>query len=223
MGEPGGVNPSVARPAERIATAAFLEPAFPLFLLFLQEIISWRHRLRRRNPGVPAAQRSKEQRVTARRPAVNPCKSAKANLAGKCSGATNSLPAATANRTTILLIYHIIGQFVKEQMRFCRSIRRGTRGQRFADGAPLGGSTGQRGASSRLHRSRRSPRDLQRGLLRWKVALTAPDNPEKAPRSFQHTDREQHRTVAMVTETCQYLACPQPTRAPLPIIMAAHT
>jgi hypothetical protein len=40
MGEPGGANPSVARPAERIATAAFLEPAFPLFLLFLLEIIS---------------------------------------------------------------------------------------------------------------------------------------------------------------------------------------
>jgi len=43
--------------------AAFFEPAFPLFLLFLQEIISGRHRLCRRNPGIPAAQLSKEQRA----------------------------------------------------------------------------------------------------------------------------------------------------------------
>jgi hypothetical protein len=37
--------------------------ALPLFLLFLQEIISGRHRLRRRNPGVPAAWRGNEQRA----------------------------------------------------------------------------------------------------------------------------------------------------------------
>jgi hypothetical protein len=43
--------------------AAFFEPAFPLFLLFLQEIISDGHRLRRRNPWIPAAQLSKEQRA----------------------------------------------------------------------------------------------------------------------------------------------------------------
>jgi hypothetical protein len=35
-------------------TAAFFELASPLFLLFLQEIISDRDRLRRRNPGIPA-------------------------------------------------------------------------------------------------------------------------------------------------------------------------
>jgi len=57
----GPIGCVIRAAAERIATAAFLEPAFPLFLLFLQEIISERHRLLRRNPGVSAAPRSKEQ------------------------------------------------------------------------------------------------------------------------------------------------------------------
>jgi hypothetical protein len=35
----------------------------PLFLLFLQEIISGRCHFRRRNPGVPATRPSKEQRA----------------------------------------------------------------------------------------------------------------------------------------------------------------
>jgi len=43
--------------------AVLLHPEFPLFLLFLQEIISGRHYLRRRNPGVSPAGRSKEQRA----------------------------------------------------------------------------------------------------------------------------------------------------------------
>jgi hypothetical protein len=46
-----------------IATAPSFHPALSLFLLFLQEIISGQHRLRRRNPGVSAAWRSKEQRA----------------------------------------------------------------------------------------------------------------------------------------------------------------
>jgi hypothetical protein len=38
-------------------------PLFLLFLLFLQEIISERYRLPRRNPGIPAVRPSKEQRA----------------------------------------------------------------------------------------------------------------------------------------------------------------
>jgi hypothetical protein len=40
-------------------------------LLLLQENISYPHRLRRRNPGVPGAQRRKEQRVKIRRAVEN--------------------------------------------------------------------------------------------------------------------------------------------------------
>jgi len=40
------------------------ERVISLFLLFLQEIISGRPRLRRRNSGVPAARRRKKQRVS---------------------------------------------------------------------------------------------------------------------------------------------------------------
>jgi hypothetical protein len=41
-----------------IAATDFCEPALPLFLLFLQEIISYRHRFCRRNAGFPAARRA---------------------------------------------------------------------------------------------------------------------------------------------------------------------
>jgi hypothetical protein len=56
---------------------ALVEPALPLVLLFLQEIISYRPRLRRRNPGVPAERARKEQRGNGAFPGVNPCKSEK--------------------------------------------------------------------------------------------------------------------------------------------------
>jgi hypothetical protein len=46
----------------RIANSAGREPAFPLFLLFLQEIISGGWLFRRRNPGISATDRAKEQR-----------------------------------------------------------------------------------------------------------------------------------------------------------------
>jgi hypothetical protein len=65
-GKPGGAGSSVARPARPRGVdcrRSLLHPTLPLFLLFLQEIISGRHRLRRRNPGVPAARPSEEQRA----------------------------------------------------------------------------------------------------------------------------------------------------------------
>jgi hypothetical protein len=40
-----------------------LDPVLTLFLLFLQEIISGRDRLCRRNPGVPSLRLSQEQRA----------------------------------------------------------------------------------------------------------------------------------------------------------------
>jgi hypothetical protein len=44
---------------------------FSLFLLFLQENISYRHRHGRRNPGFLASRQSEEQRLTSRRVGVN--------------------------------------------------------------------------------------------------------------------------------------------------------
>jgi hypothetical protein len=47
-----------ARPVAALPQQPLREPAlslFLLFLLFLQEIISYRHRFRRRNPGIQAA------------------------------------------------------------------------------------------------------------------------------------------------------------------------
>jgi hypothetical protein len=60
---------------------ALVEPALLLFLLFLQEIISYGLGLRRRNPGVPAERARKEQRGNGAFPGVNPCKSEKVVLA----------------------------------------------------------------------------------------------------------------------------------------------
>jgi hypothetical protein len=53
-----------ARPVAALPQQPLREPALSLFLLFLQEIISYRHRFRRRNPGIQAARRIKKQRVT---------------------------------------------------------------------------------------------------------------------------------------------------------------
>ena len=67
---PGGV------PADDHRRQRCIRPlASPLLLLFLQEIISERHRFRRRNPRFPVVWRSKEQRMRTRRPAVNPSQS----------------------------------------------------------------------------------------------------------------------------------------------------
>jgi hypothetical protein len=49
----------------RVLITAARGPTFPLFLLFLQEIISERHGVRRRNPQISSARRRKEQRLIA--------------------------------------------------------------------------------------------------------------------------------------------------------------
>src|SRR6266851_7182730 len=78
----GIARPAPSRQTRQLPVAGFvLSPrtgrgglsriALSLLLLFLQEIISYRHRLRRRNPRVQAARRRKEQRVTMRQAGVN--------------------------------------------------------------------------------------------------------------------------------------------------------
>jgi hypothetical protein len=70
----GAAEPGRCRPSFDIhlSNSATRRKAIPLFLLFLQEIISERHRRSRRNPEVPARRPRKEQRPVEWCSGVNP-------------------------------------------------------------------------------------------------------------------------------------------------------
>jgi hypothetical protein len=91
----------------RIANSAGREPTFPLFLLFLQEIISERDRLHRRNPGVPMLRRGKEQRIA---PAQTPVNSAKDSVAAY---AFREMTRSAADQTDGVAKLHILHNLSK--------------------------------------------------------------------------------------------------------------
>jgi hypothetical protein len=98
----------IPEPVAKLAAGRLIQPDFAVLAVFAA-IISKRRRLRRKNPGVPAVRWSKEQRVTASRPTVNPLYQKMAQV--YVCPATN--PPSPPNRNRQFDVIALISQFVK--------------------------------------------------------------------------------------------------------------